>query len=423
MSDGSCVKFNKDTHTILIPNLFPIHMDFLVDALDSQGYRAEVLKTSGREVLDAGLKYVHNDMCYPAICSVGQQLYAITSGQYDPHKVALLQFQTGGGCRASNYAMLLQKALEKMKMEYIPVITIGFSAALQNRNSIKFTPKLCTKALAALTYGDMLMLLKNQVRPYEVNEGETLEMVAHWSKIISAELKSKSAAVSRLKKNLLSMVKDFAQIQVKHTQKVKVGIVGEIYVKYSPFGNNELESFLDSQDCEYMLPGVLGFVHYCLSNTDVDYQLYGGNYVKRGVGLLLEKAIDIYESILKSAVEKCPKFIAPVSFHQMKENGAKGLHRGVKMGEGWFLPAEMVELIEHGYSNIICTQPFGCLPNHIVGKGIIRRFYDIYPQANICPIDYDANASAVNQENRLKLMLAVAKDKFNACPEGNPVSV
>ena len=160
-----------------------------------------------------------------------------------------------------------------------------------------------------------------------------------------------------------------------------------------------------------MLPGVLGFVHYCLSNNAEDYHLYGGSRLKRDISLVLEKVINKYEELLNAAVKQTSRFVVPHSFQQMRQNGARVLHRGVKMGEGWFLPAEMVELMEHGYSNIICTQPFGCLPNHIVGKGVIRRFYDLYPQANICPIDYDANASAVNQENRLKLMLAVARDK------------
>lgn len=426
MNKNSRTAFDKNTHTILIPDLFPIHMDFLADALCAAGYRAEVLKTDGRAVLDTGLKYLHNDMCYPAICSVGQQLHAVTCGKYDTHKIALLQFQTGGGCRASNYGMLLKKALRHLKLDYIPVITIGFSAANLRSSGLKITPKLIAAFLAALTYGDLLMLLKNQVRPYELHRGDTQHLVHQWQETLHAELRSKGATLSRVKENLQRMVQDFSNIRIEKTPKLKVGIVGEVYVKYSPLGNNHLEDFLDTQDCEYMLPGVLGFIHYCLSNTAVDYALYGGSRIQRDLSRILEGVIAKYESLLTRAVEKAPRFVAPASFQQMRKNGSRLLSPGVKMGEGWYLPAEMVELVENGYSNIICAQPFGCLPNHIVGKGIIRRFRELYPQANICPIDYDASSSAVNQENRLRLMLALAREKAgihtNTAAPGEPAA-
>lgn len=410
--------FDKEKHTILMPDLFPVHMELLADVMRSSGYRIEVLKCDGRPVLDTGLKYIHNDMCYPAICSVGQQLYAVTSGDYDAQKIALMQFQTGGGCRASNYVMLLKKALKKLELEKIPVVTLGFSTGLTGSKGFRITPSMCFKALAALTYGDMLMLLKNQIRPYEEQPGDTQRLVDHWFQKLKGELSGKSAGIARLKQNLRQMAQEFAGIKIQRKQKVKVGIVGEVYVKYSPFANNQLEAFLDTQDCEYMLPGVLGFIHYCLSNTAVDYQLYGGSRLKRNLSLITERVIHKYETALSEVVREFPQFVAPASFRQMQQNGSKLLHRGVKMGEGWYLPAEMVELIENGYNNIICTQPFGCLPNHIVGKGVIRRFKELYPASNICPIDYDASSSAVNQENRIKLMLAMGRDQLKK--QGSP---
>ena len=208
------------------------------------------------------------------------------------------------------------------------------------------------------------------------------------------------------------MVRAFAAIPTQVKQKVRVGIVGEIYVKYSPFANNHLEEFLQTQDCEYMLPGVLGFIHYCLTGPAVDCELYGGSPIRRGVSLALGRIVQIYENALSQALAPFPQFHRPPSFQEMRRKGEQVLSRGVRMGEGWYLPAEMAELIEGGYPNIICAQPFGCLPNHIVGRGTLRKLQSLYPQANITSIDYDANVSQVNQENRIKLLLSNARDRL-----------
>lgn len=393
-----------------MPDLFPIHMELLAEGIRAEGYRVEVLHYEDRAVLDTGLRYLHNDMCYPAICSVGQLLHAVTCGDYDPQRVALLQFQTGGGCRASNYVMLLKKALQKLGLSDVPVLTVGF-ASLRG-SGLRITPGLCLRCLAALTYGDMLMLLRNQVRPYERVAGETQCVVERWHEKLKQDLRGAGLGMAKLRQNLRAMANDFAAIAVDRTEKVKVGIVGEVYVKYSSLGNNHLEEFLQSQDCEYMLPGVLGFIHYCLSNFAADRELYGGSRMKAGVGRMLEGAIGRYEAALSGVLRDFPQFVCPALFREMQGYGTQIIGRGMKMGEGWYLPAEMVELIHHGYQNIICAQPFGCLPNHIVGKGMMRKFRALYPQANICAIDYDASASAVNQENRIKLLLAMAKDQM-----------
>ena len=405
--------FQKEKHTILIPDLFPVHMELMAQALRTSGYRVEVLRCSGKPVLDVGLKYIHNDMCYPAICSVGQQLYAVTSGEYDLDSIALLQFQTGGGCRASNYLSVLQKALKKLKLEQIPIITLGFSNL--GKGGFRVTPGMVLRLAAALTYGDLLMQLSNHVRPYEQKQGETERVVCHWNAKLKDILSGASVGLGSIQKNLRQMAADFAAVPVTKQKKAKVGIVGEVYVKYSPFANNSLEKTLQEQDCEYMLPGVLGFIHYCVSNPAVDWELFGGSRLQRIVSQLLGWGIQLYERTLAKVLKEFPRFHCPSSFQQMRAYGERILDRGVKMGEGWYLPAEIVELIESGYDSILCAQPFGCLPNHIVGRGTIRRFRELYPKAAISPIDYDASASRVNQENRIKLLLTIAKDKARAC--------
>ena len=402
--------FDKKKHVLLIPDLFPIHMELLANVIRASGYRVEVLRTHGADVMKAGLKYIHNDMCYPAICSLGQQLHAITSGTYDPADVAFVQFQTGGGCRASNYSMVLRKALNKLGLE-IPIVTLGFSTLSRN-SGFSLTPAMCIRALVAVTYGDLLLLLGNQVRPYETNPGQTQSLLRHWEETLGRELSAARAGLGQVKRNLKNIARSFAEIPVKAAKKVKVGIVGEVYVKYSPFANNQLEEFLQNQDCEYMLPGVLGFLRYCLSSPAVDWELYGGSRFSREVSVFLGRVIGRFEAALSRALAGYPQFHTPPSFRQMREKGERILSKGVKMGEGWYLPAEMVELIESGYDRIICAQPFGCLPNHIVGRGTLKRFRELYPQAHILPLDYDASLSRVNQENRIKLLLTDAREKM-----------
>ncbi len=407
----------KKDHVILIPDIFPMHMDLIKEIFAMYGYNVKVLRSRGKQVIDCGLQHMHNDMCYPAICVVGQQIHALTSGEYDTHKIALLQFQTGGGCRASNYIWLLRRALDNMGMGYVPVVSLSFSG-MEKGSGFSLTPMMLFKGLMAVVYGDMLMLLKNQVKPYEKNKGETLALVERWNKeLISQFRKNKGLVGKGLRSNLRAIVSDFSRIERTHQQKVKVGIVGEIYVKYSPFGNNGLEEFLESQDCEYMVPGVLAFVQYCFANIGIDYDIYGGKKSAKRIGVLSERLIGRLERAMLDALEPYPEFTAPSKFEDTKKMADRVLDRGVKMGEGWLLSAEMGELIENGYSNIVCAQPFGCLPNHIVGKGVIRTFKELFPSSNICPVDYDPGASKVNQENRIKLMLAVARENIASAKE------
>lgn len=401
----------KETYTIISPDIFPTHMKLISEIFRMYGYRVVIAHYEGKEVINNGLKYLHNDMCYPAICMLGQQIYALTCGDFDPHRTALIQFQTGGGCRASNYLCLLRKALANMGMDYVPVISLSFSG-IEKYSGFKITPRMILCGMRSLVYGDMLLLLKNQTRPYEIHAGDTAAVVDKWIAELTAQFRAGHGMSTKdMKHNLAAMAKDFHDIQREKKNLKKVGIVGEIYVKYSSFGNNGLEEFLLSQGCEFMIPGVLGFFQFFFMHPITDYGYYGGKKGKVLISRLACRILDRWEEALIDALKPYPEFASPAAFSEVKRLAGEVVDLGVKMGEGWLLPGEAAELIEKGYNNIICTQPFGCLPNHIVGKGTIRRLRELYPHANIFPVDYDAGASKVNQENRIKLMLAMADDK------------
>ncbi len=409
------VEFTKEMkkdYTILCPNMAPIHFGILEKIFRLQGYNLVVLKNEGPNVVDEGLRTVHNDTCYPALLVIGQMLDALNSGEYDVNKVALMITQTGGGCRASNYIHLLRKALKKSGYENIPVISLN-AGGLEKNSGFKITYKMLMQLVAAVAYGDLLMLLNNQVRPYEINPGESEKLVHDWIEEIGRRFQNNEAVgVKSIRKVSEEIVDTFIKIPTNKTKKIKVGIVGEIYVKFSSLGNNRLEDFLHKEDCEVMVPSLMGFLMYCVENGVIDYRLYGNGRLKSRLMKMVNGYLSKVEQATTDAVKASGKFIAPSSFMHTKElvDGIVGL--GCKMGEGWLLPAEMVELINLGYENIVVAQPFGCLPNHIVGKGVIANIKKMYPDANIVPIDYDPSATIVNQENRIKLMLSVAKEKI-----------
>lgn len=400
----------KETYTILTPNMLPTHFELIKNVLESFDFKIELLKTTGREIIDEGLKYVHNDTCYPALLSIGQLMHALHSGKYDVHKVALIMTQTGGGCRASNYIHLIRKALQKDGLDFVPVISVNLSG-LESNSGFKITLPMIRRALAALTYADLLMLLRNQTKPYEVNKGESEALEIQWRDRLTQLFKEgKAFSQKESHKYYDEIVKSFAEIQIEKTDKIKVGVVGEIYVKYSSLANNGLEQFLFDQGCEVMVPGILGFMIFKVDNRIEDIKLYGGSKAKKSAVSLLMWYFNKFEADLIAAVKKYPQFTAPSPYAHLKKIVGEVIGYGCKMGEGWLLTAEVMELIESGYENVVCTQPFGCLPNHIVGKGMIRKVKKVMPSANIVPIDYDPSATKVNQENRIKLMLAVAKE-------------
>ena len=400
----------KKEYTLLFPMMAPIHFNILGNVFRHFGYKAELLTTSGPEIAQTGLKYVHNDTCYPAILVIGQLLDALKSGKYDLNKVALLITQTGGGCRASNYIHLLRKALKKAGFDHIPVVSVNLSG-MEKNPGFKITLPIIRRAAGAVVYGDALMLLHNQTKPYEVEKGTSQKVVDKWTEILTRQLnKGDGCSKKDIALNLKNIVADFSAVEVRRVPKVKVGVVGEIYVKYASLGNNDLEGFLASQDCEVNLPGILAFALFKIDNRLEDIKLYGGSSIKYAVVHKLMRYCTELESILIDAVKQAPQYIPPSPYSHTKSLVKGVIGYGDKMGEGWLLTAEMLELAEMGYENIVCTQPFGCLPNHICGKGMIRRIKERNPKANIVAIDYDAGATRVNQENRIKLMLSIAKE-------------
>ena len=411
----------KKTYTILAPNMLPIHFHLLIRILEQFGYHVVLLESTSRTVVEEGLKNVHNDTCYPALLVVGQFMEALKSGKYDVDHTALLITQTGGGCRASNYIHLLRKALVKAGYPQIPVASLNFSG-LEKDSGFQMTLPLARKCIACIFYGDMLCALRNQVAPYENEKGAADRMVDRWIARLGRALLAGKGFTSREMKHTFPLIaKEFAIIPVTRVPKVKVGVVGEIYVKYSPLGNNDLQKFLESQDCEVNFPGLMGFVQYCAFNMGEDHILYGGKLaVKVGIDQFLNWLDSIERAMLKA--ESDAGFYAPGPFKELVEKPKGIISLGAKMGEGWLLTAEMIELVQGGYGNIVCAQPFGCLPNHIVGKGMVNKIRALYPSANITPIDYDPSATKVNQENRIKLMLAVAKERLNAPAKAKPLT-
>lgn len=418
MKENNRVVFTKQMkkdYTLLLPQMLPIHFEIIKEVFTNNGYKAELLTNEGPSVIQEGLKYVHNDMCYPAQLVIGQMLDAINSGKYDKHKIALIITQTGGGCRASNYIFLLRKALERANMAYVPVISLSFG--LEKNPGFKLTNRIILQGFAGIVYGDLLSLLSNQTRPYEINKGETNELVQKWIHILSDKFKNNKGYIGyAMKNNLIRIAKDFNNIELNDEKKIKVGIVGEIFIKFAPLGNNHLQDFLEEQGCEVMVPSLLGFFLYGMENAKYDKQYYGGfkrimSYPLKKIGLNI---VETFENMTYKNVNKVTqKFILPKGFAHMKSLCNGIIDHGVKMGEGWLLTSEMLELSELGYKNIICAQPFGCLPNHIAGKGMIRSVSERAKDTNIVPIDYDPSATSVNQENRIKLMLSIAKENMD----------
>ncbi|WP_409968591.1 2-hydroxyacyl-CoA dehydratase [Bengtsoniella intestinalis] len=401
----------KKTHRILVPSMAPIQFQLVLAAMEEQGYMVELLGNCGSQVSELGLKYVHNDTCYPALLVIGQFIDALQTGAYDLDHTALLLTQTGGGCRASNYIHLLRKALENAGFGQVPVASLNFSG-LEKDSGISGNIDFWRKFLAAVYYGDLLATLRAQTKPYELQAGDADRLLNQWTETLQHQLRHNVGFKAReVKRVMPKIAHDFALIPKKVTPKVKVGVVGEIYVKYSPLGNNDLEKFLESQDCEVNLPGLMGFGQYAVYNIGKTAELYGGSLLTQYGAKVVLWYLESTEKVLIQSL-KDNGYHAPLPFSKLQECCEGIISRGNKMGEGWLLTAEMVELVQHGYENIVCAQPFGCLPNHICGKGMINSIRALYPHANITPIDYDPSATRVNQENRIKLMLAVAKERL-----------
>ncbi|MBR7099755.1 MAG: 2-hydroxyacyl-CoA dehydratase [Clostridia bacterium] len=399
----------KHTHTILIPDMLPYHFEVLKYILMQEGYKIEVLHNDSRAVIDEGLKHVHNDTCFPALCVIGQYIDALKSGKYDVDHTAVLISQTGGGCRASNYLPLIRKAL-KAEFPQVPVLSINFSG-LEKGNGIPMTIPLLLKMAYGIFYGDNIMTLYNQTLPYELEAGAAQKARQEAIQLVYDAYDNNT--YKKYKQITKQTLEIFKKVKRSQEQKVKVGVVGEIYVKYSPLGNSHLEDFLHAEGCETVIPGLMDFVLYCVVNNINDGKLYGRNsflynLVYKIVYFVLHR---MQKNIIK--IFKQDGTFEPLhDFEHLRHCADKVINQGVKMGEGWLIPAEMAALAETGTDNIVCAQPFGCLPNHIAGKGVARTLKNMYVNENIVPVDYDPSATRVNQENRIKLMLATARENL-----------
>ena len=402
----------KKTHTILFPTMLPMHFKLISRIFNAYGYQTKLLEngTHGdiQRIIEVGLKYVHNDTCYPAALVIGQFIDALDSGEYDVHKTALMLFQTCGGCRASNYLPLLRKALKKAGYGFIPVISLNFSG-IEKNPGFHITLPMLYRAVYALLYGDLLMTLVAQCQPYEIQKGSAQALADRWVEKLTGEGSGK-VRYGKVKENYRTMIEDFAALPRRKEKRVLVGIVGEIFVKYSPLGNNNLEDFLISEGAETTMGGLCDFLLYILFNIGMDHMLYRTGTLAAAGAHLASRYIMKRQDDMIRAVRENGVFRAPTRFEETRRAARDYIGYGTKMGEGWLLTAEMAELIHSGIPNVVIVQPFGCLPNHIIGKGMMKPMKEKNPGANIVAIDYDAGATKINQENRLKLMLANARE-------------
>ena len=411
-------EMNDEHYTILCPQMAPIHFEILEEAVKSCGYNFVVLKECTERTVEIGLKYVNNDACYPSILTTGQLIEALQSGKYDINKTAVIMSQTGGGCRATNYIGFIRKAMKDAGYAHVPVVSFNV-VGMEKMTGFKLTPKLIGRLAKAVIYGDLLQKLAAKNRAYEVNKGDTQVVYDKW--LAKCKHLVHGTTFKEFKKSLYDMVDDFEEIKVDMSKpKPKVGIVGEVLIKYQPFGNNFVGQKLEDAGCEVIYPEFMGFIKFVATHKITFNQLIKTNSKSAKIFKVVIKLVELIEKDIKTALLTSSKeYMLPANIFDLEKNVQDILSIGNQTGEGWFLTAEMVEYIEHGITNIVCVQPFACLPNHVVGKGVIKTIRDKYPMANISPIDYDPGASEANQTNRLKLLIAVAKDNLKNQQEDN----
>ena len=401
-------EMRKD-YTIICPQMSPIHFEILQPAFNACGYNFVVLDNDNKHSVDVGLKYVNNDACYPSLLVVGQIMEALLSGKYDLNKTAIIMSQTGGGCRATNYIGFIRRALKKADMEQIPVISLNL-AGIESNPGFHLNADLMLRAAVAAEFGDIFMRCVYRMRPYEATPGSVDALHREWLKKVQDFVSAKHISIGKFRRMCTEIIRDFDAIPVLDIKKPRVGVVGEILVKFSPAGNNHLVELLESEGAEAVVPDLIDFMLYCFYN-----QIYKAEHLGTSKKTAKISALGIWaiEHILRGsavkAFEESKHFDAPTSIYKIVSYAEPIVSIGNQTGEGWFLTGEMVELIKEGVPNIVCTQPFGCLPNHVVGKGVIKALRKAYPSSNIVAIDYDPGASEVNQLNRIKLMLSTAQ--------------
>ncbi len=404
----------KTKHTILAPQMSPIHFQFLKTTFEQEGYRIEILPSVDKSAINEGLRFVNNDACYPAIIVVGQLMEALRSGKYDLDNTSVIITQTGGGCRATNYIAFVRKALQDAGLAQVPVISLSTgTTGLEKNPGFKLTLKLFNQMLMALVYGDLLMRVLYKVRPYETVPGSADRLYAYWVDRCQAQLRS--GGKKGFKENIYGIVQDFDHIEIyENLIKPKVGVVGEILVKFHPTANNNIVGLLESEGAEAVVPDLIDFLLYSAYDSKVKYELLSGSFSGMLGGFLTISRIEAFRKEMKKALAESQRFEPPKAIEAIARYAEPHLSLANQTGEGWFLTGEMVELMHSGVNNVVCLQPFACLPNHITGKGMIRELRRAYPDSNIAPIDFDPGASEVNQLNRIKLMLAVAQEHLDA---------
>ena len=396
-------EMRKD-YTILCPQMSPIHFNILEPAFNAEGYHLEILGNDNKDAVDVGLKYVNNDACYPSLMVVGQIMQALLSGKYDTHRTAVIMTQTGGGCRASNYISFIRRALKKVGMEYVPVISLNLSG-LESNPGFKITPKLALRVVFGAVFGDILMKCLYRMRPYEKVKGSANRLHKKWEKICIDFVSGPKVSFKKYKQICRTMIRDFDRLPITDEKKPRVGIVGEILVKFLPAANNHLAELLEREGAEAVCPDLIDFFMYSFYNANFKAEHLGTKKSTAALCNLGIKAINWLRSAASKEFARSQHFTPPANIKDLAKYASPIVSVGNQTGEGWFLTGEMMELIHAGVMNIVCIQPFACLPNHIVGKGVIRKEY---PKANIVAVDYDPGASEVNQLNRIKLMLSTA---------------
>lgn len=398
-------KSMRNTHTILAPQMAPIHFELIKEAAKVSGYRFEILPAMDREAVDEGLKYVNNDACYPAVIMVGQIVKALKSGLYDINNTSVILTQSGGGCRATNYFALLKLGLKQAGFSNIPLISVN-TVGLEKQPGFKYSAGLLNRALLALLYGDLFMRLINGTRPYERFPGSAGLLFDKWMEIAKANVRD--CSFIKYMSNVKAAVKDFDRLEVRNIKKPKVGVVGEILVKYHPTANNDIVNIIEQEGAEAVVPDLMDYLLYSAFNARFRYRYLAGKKLNVVTGNFAINYIQAYRRIIGKELEKSKRFNPPTPIEELAELASRVLSLGNQTGEGWLVTAEMIEFIEQGISNIICVQPLACLPNHVTGKGMIKPVKELYPFANIVPIDYDPGISYVNQLNRIKLMMSNA---------------
>ncbi len=401
----------RPKYTILIPQMAPIHFELLESAVRSCGYNVELLRECTSHTVETGLKYVNNDACYPSILVTGQMIEALQSGKYDLNNTALIMSQTGGGCRATNYIGFIRKALKDAGFENIPVISFNV-VGMEKMPGFKITIPLIERLLKTVIYADLLQKMLTKNRAYEIHKGETQKLFDEWMDKCKSLLQKSN--MKQFKQSIYDIVNDFEKIELDTSiEKPKVGIVGEVLIKYHPFGNNFVANKLEEEGAEVILPDFMGFIKFIATHKITFNQLIKTDKMKAKIFKTAIKLIDVLEKDVNIALKQSKKgYLLPCNIWSLEDKVKDILSIGNQTGEGWFLTAEMIEYIEHGIPNIVCVQPFACLPNHVVGKGVIKTIRSKFPEANISPIDYDPGASEANQTNRIKLLMTVAKDNL-----------